>query len=114
MADAVVTGAGPNGLAAANVLADEGWDIVVLEAADEPGGAVRSASLIEPGYTNDRCSAFSPLGVPSASSHRASRRYPAHIGVRRARLLQLLPTLCQVRRTRGGAHACRKAPMNHR
>ncbi len=52
-------------MAAANVLADEGWDVVVLEAADAPGGAVRSGELIEPGYTNDRCSAFYPLGAAS-------------------------------------------------
>ena len=39
-ADAVVIGAGPNGLVAANMLADAGWDVVVLEAQPEPGGAV--------------------------------------------------------------------------
>ncbi|MGH8920411.1 MAG: FAD-dependent oxidoreductase, partial [Actinomycetes bacterium] len=44
-ADAVVIGAGPNGLVAANILADRGWDVVVVEAADEPGGAVRTAEL---------------------------------------------------------------------
>lgn len=65
MPDAVVIGAGPNGLTAANVLADRGWDVVVLEAEDEAGGAVRSAELIEPGYTNDVCSAFYPLGAAS-------------------------------------------------
>lgn len=65
MPDAVVIGAGPNGLAAANVLADEGWDVVVLEAQGEPGGAVRTAELIEPGFSNDRCSAFYPLGAAS-------------------------------------------------
>ena len=36
MADAVVIGAGPNGLVAANVVADAGWDVVVLEAQSEP------------------------------------------------------------------------------
>jgi phytoene dehydrogenase-like protein len=51
--DAIVIGAGPNGLAAANVLADRGWDVLVLEAQDDPGGAVRSAEL-EPGFVIDR------------------------------------------------------------
>jgi phytoene dehydrogenase-like protein len=63
MPDAVVVGSGPNGLVAANRLVDEGWDVVVLEAADEPGGAVRSAELTEPGYTHDECSAFYPLAA---------------------------------------------------
>ena len=41
--DAVVVGAGPNGLIAANALADAGWDVLVLEAQETYGGAVRSA-----------------------------------------------------------------------
>ena len=49
MADAVVIGAGPNGLVAANILADAGWDVVVLEAEPEPGGAVRTAELTRAG-----------------------------------------------------------------
>ncbi len=64
-ADAVVIGAGPNGLVAANVLADAGWDVTVLEAQPEPGGAVRSAELTLPGYTHDMFSAFYPLGAAS-------------------------------------------------
>ncbi|MDQ2725930.1 MAG: NAD(P)/FAD-dependent oxidoreductase [Actinomycetota bacterium] len=64
-ADAVVIGAGPNGLVAANVLADRGWDVVVLEAADEPGGAVRTGELTVPGYHHDLFSAFYPLAVAS-------------------------------------------------
>lgn len=59
--DAIVVGAGPNGLVAANLLADAGWQVLVLEAAAEPGGSVRSTELIEPGFTNDVCSAFYPL-----------------------------------------------------
>ena len=43
--DAVVIGAGPNGLVAANYLADEGWDVLVLEAQSTPGGAVKSGPL---------------------------------------------------------------------
>lgn len=62
--DAVVIGAGPNGLTAAAVLADAGWDVLVLEEQPEPGGAVRSAEL-HPGYCADLFSAFYPLGVAS-------------------------------------------------
>jgi len=65
MPDAVVIGAGPNGLVAANVLADAGWSVVVVEAADEPGGAVRSGELVEPGFVSDRFSAFYPLAAAS-------------------------------------------------
>ena len=65
MADAIVIGAGPNGLVAANRLADAGWEVVVLEAEPEPGGAVRSAELTLPGYVHDRFSAFYPLAAGS-------------------------------------------------
>lgn len=58
-------GAGPNGLVAANLLAERGWDVVVLEAQPVPGGAVKSAELVEPGFVHDVFSAFYPLGVAS-------------------------------------------------
>ena len=64
--DAVVVGAGPNGLVAANVLADRGWRVLVLEAYERPGGAVSSvADQLAPGFVTDLFSAFYPLaGVP--------------------------------------------------
>jgi phytoene dehydrogenase-like protein len=63
--DAVVVGAGHNGLVAANQLVDAGWDVVVLEATDRAGGAVASADLDTPGFRYDLCSAFYPLGAAS-------------------------------------------------
>jgi phytoene dehydrogenase-like protein len=62
--DAVVIGAGHNGLVAAALLADAGWDVLVLEAQLEPGGAVRSAELV-PGYVSDLFSAFYPMSAAS-------------------------------------------------
>jgi phytoene dehydrogenase-like protein len=63
--DAVVIGAGHNGLVAANLLADAGWDVVVCEAADTAGGAVRSTRELHPDFTTDLYSAFYPLGYAS-------------------------------------------------
>jgi phytoene dehydrogenase-like protein len=62
--DAVVIGAGHHGLVAAAILADAGWDVLVLEAQPEPGGAVRSAELT-PGYISDLFSSFYPMTVAS-------------------------------------------------
>jgi phytoene dehydrogenase-like protein len=68
MARAVVVGSGPNGLAAALTLADAGLEVLVLEAADRPGGGARSAELTLPGLIHDECSAAHPLapGTPFA------------------------------------------------
>jgi phytoene dehydrogenase-like protein len=63
--DAVVIGAGPNGLVAANHLVDAGWSVLVLEAQPEVGGAVRSAEDVHPGFVHDTFSAFYPLGAAS-------------------------------------------------
>ena len=63
--DAIVIGSGPNGLVAANLLADAGWSVTVLEAAPEPGGAVRSGELTLAGFRHDLFSAFYPLAVAS-------------------------------------------------
>ncbi|MFJ7072173.1 phytoene desaturase family protein [Streptomyces sp. NPDC098781] len=65
MPDAVVIGAGPNGLVAANVLADAGWSVEVLEDQPEPGGAVRHDRGVDPAFVNDLFSSFYPLAAAS-------------------------------------------------
>ncbi|MCB1444931.1 MAG: NAD(P)/FAD-dependent oxidoreductase [Rhizobiaceae bacterium] len=53
--DAVVIGAGHNGLAAAVELAARGWSVAVVEAKDEPGGAVKTREVTLPGFRHDLC-----------------------------------------------------------
>ncbi|MFI8348450.1 phytoene desaturase family protein [Streptomyces sp. NPDC085596] len=65
MSDAVVIGAGPNGLVAANLLADQGWSVEVLEAQERPGGAVFSDREVHPDFVNDVFSSFYPLAAAS-------------------------------------------------
>jgi phytoene dehydrogenase-like protein len=63
--DAVVIGAGPNGLAAAIEVARAGRSVVVYEAADRPGGGTRTEERTLPGFHHDVCSAVHPLALGS-------------------------------------------------
>ncbi|WP_285368606.1 phytoene desaturase family protein [Streptomyces albipurpureus] len=78
MLDAVVVGAGPNGLTAAVELARRGFSVAVFEARDTVGGGARTEELTLPGFRHDPCSAVHPLGIGSP----AFRRMPlAHYGL---------------------------------
>ncbi|MGY1840549.1 MULTISPECIES: phytoene desaturase family protein [unclassified Modestobacter] len=74
--DAVVVGSGPNGLAAALRLTAAGLRVQVLECAATPGGGIRSAESIRPGYVHDICAAVHPMAAASPffrEFHLASR-----------------------------------------
>ncbi len=63
--DAVVVGAGPNGLAAAIALAQAGASVLVLEGESSIGGGTRTAELTLPGFHHDVCSGAHPMGILS-------------------------------------------------
>ena len=65
MFDAVVIGSGPNGLVAANHLADAGWSVLVLESRPQVGGAVASGRDVHPRFVHDTFSSFYPLAAAS-------------------------------------------------
>ncbi|MCU1581260.1 MAG: NAD(P)/FAD-dependent oxidoreductase [Microbacteriaceae bacterium] len=65
MIDAVVVGAGPNGLAAAVTLARAGLDVQLVERASAVGGGLRTAELTLPGFRHDVCSAVHPAALAS-------------------------------------------------
>jgi NADPH-dependent 2,4-dienoyl-CoA reductase/sulfur reductase-like enzyme len=62
---ALALGSGPNGLAAAITLAQEGVEVTVVEAADSIGGGLRSSELTMPGLLHDHCAAIVPTAVSS-------------------------------------------------
>ncbi|MHA6762476.1 phytoene desaturase family protein [Streptacidiphilus sp. PAMC 29251] len=63
--DAIVVGAGPNGLTAAVTLAEAGLSVRVYEARSSVGGGAVTEELTLPGYRHDPCSAVHPLGAGS-------------------------------------------------
>src|SRR5262245_61740511 len=63
--DAIIVGAGPNGLAAGIELARAGKRVCIYEGSDRVGGGARSDNLTLPGFTHDICSAVHPLAVSS-------------------------------------------------
>jgi phytoene dehydrogenase-like protein len=63
--DALVVGSGPNGLSAAITMARSGWRVLVLEAAERPGGAVATEELTLPGFRHDTFSSVYPAGAAS-------------------------------------------------
>lgn len=63
--DAVIVGAGPNGLAAGITLAREGLSTLIVEGHATPGGGLRSSELTLPGFVHDVCSAVHPLALVS-------------------------------------------------
>ena len=63
--DAIIVGSGPNGLAAAITLAQQGWKTLVFEAKSSIGGGLRTEEITLPGFRHDVCSAIHPLGMGS-------------------------------------------------
>ncbi|MBL9117904.1 MAG: NAD(P)/FAD-dependent oxidoreductase [Verrucomicrobiaceae bacterium] len=67
--DAVIIGAGPNGLSAGIRLAQAGWKVLVMEASSTVGGGTRTKELTLPGFLHDVCSAVHPTGAASPFFH---------------------------------------------
>lgn len=63
--DAIVVGSGPNGLASAITLQQEGLSVLLVEGKDTIGGGMRTAELTLPGFNHDICSAVHPMAVGS-------------------------------------------------
>ncbi|MFN0103467.1 MAG: phytoene desaturase family protein [Bryobacteraceae bacterium] len=63
--DAVIVGSGPNGLAAAVVLAEAGRSVLVLEGKPTIGGGCRTEEVTLPGYHHDICAAIHPMSLVS-------------------------------------------------
>ncbi|MBB5394030.1 NAD(P)/FAD-dependent oxidoreductase [Mucilaginibacter sp. AK015] len=63
--DAIVVGSGPNGLAAAILMQQNGLSVLLIEGKSQIGGGLRTAELTLPGFKHDICSAIHPLAAAS-------------------------------------------------
>ncbi|WP_336518360.1 NAD(P)/FAD-dependent oxidoreductase [Pollutibacter soli] len=63
--DAIVVGSGPNGLAAAITIQQQGLSVLLIEGKDQIGGGMRTAELTLPGFKHDVCSAIHPMAAGS-------------------------------------------------
>ncbi len=63
--DAIIVGAGPNGLASAITLQKQGLSTLLLEGSDSVGGGMRTKELTLPGFKHDICSAIHPMAMAS-------------------------------------------------
>jgi phytoene dehydrogenase-like protein len=95
--DAVVVGAGPNGLAAAITCAEAGRSVLVLEASDTIGGGTKTAELTLPGFHHDVCSATHPFAAVSP--------FFAQAGLERHGLELVHPEVCLAHPLDGGRAA---------
>ncbi|HJW17357.1 MAG TPA: NAD(P)/FAD-dependent oxidoreductase [Flavisolibacter sp.] len=68
--DAIVVGSGPNGLAAAITMQQEGLSVLLIEGKDTVGGGLRTRELTLPGFLHDVCSAIHPLAIGSPFFHK--------------------------------------------
>jgi phytoene dehydrogenase-like protein len=85
--DAVVVGAGPNGLVAAVRLAEAGLRVLVLEAAERPGGGLRSEELTLPGFVHDVGATVHALALASPAFRALNLGRGAHEGHGRLELV---------------------------
>ena len=100
MSEAVVVGAGPNGLACAATLATRGVGVTVIEAAEAIGGGARTSELTLPGLLHDDCSAVArPRGRLAGAGAARPRPPRARVGLAGGR------PLASARRRRGGGDA---------
>ncbi len=119
--DAVVVGAGPNGLAAAVTLARAGRSVVVFEASDRIGGGTRSEELTLSGVHHDVCSAVHPFGIASPlfrslplQEHGLEwihPRVPLAHGIAREQVVRLPRTLEEAAETLGPGYVDRVRPI---
>lgn len=76
--DAIVIGAGHNGLAAAVQLVHKGWTVTVVEANESPGGAVKTSELTVPGFRHDLCAMNLSMFAGSAFFNHYKQALLAH------------------------------------
>ncbi|MBV9919782.1 MAG: transglycosylase domain-containing protein, partial [Pseudonocardia sp.] len=114
--DAVVIGGGHHGLVAAAVLADAGWDVLLLEAQPDLGGAVRSTERY-PGFVADRFSAFYPLAAVSPALPRSvivaeDGKFCSHHGIDFGELRAVIRDADDISEMRGGSTLTQQTAKN--